>query len=278
MVLPQQPPAVAELPKALSHVVERVLAEHYGKGPARTRTWLRGPYVLTVCEEVLTQAERALLDAGRPDVVNEVHLGFQDVVTRVFAGEVEHLTGRTLVGYHSLLMPECDRALEVFVLDPSRFGYDVPDEPVAHARDTPLAEPGEEGDADALPVAPGRSMTQAAAPESDFDGAARTRLIQELTRIVHGLHGRGPAHVRVHLLDDHVVCLLEEPLTTGERTLAAGGRADLVRRARDLLAGHAGPELSAAVERAAGRQVIGFRSQVVLDPDVVVLWFALTGA
>ncbi|HEU4976983.1 MAG TPA: Na-translocating system protein MpsC family protein [Baekduia sp.] len=275
-MITQELPLVA-LQAAISQSVTRVLAEHYGKGPARTRTYLFDDYVVAVCEDALTVAERALRDAGEDALIAEVREGFEDLMTQAFVAEVERLTGRTVVGYHSQVLVEHGSLVELFVLDPTQPGLAA----AAAEADGALPPPGKPGDADALPAPgdrpapdPRRDAPRPRAPH----GRLRAEIADALVRVAHELHGRGPARARVHLADEHLVCALEEPLTTVERTLAAGGRTDLVRALRQGLLAAARDAYVGEVQRLTGRQVRSSAAQVVFDPDVVFLVFVLDGA
>lgn len=270
--------AVGELQAALSQTVTRILSEFYGKGPARTRTYIFDDYIFAVCDDVLTVAERALREAGDDELVRDVRVSFEDLMTRAFVTEVENLTGRTVVGYHSQVLVEHGSAFEVFVLDPTQPGVATPTEPEAEIHNASLEPPGAPGDADALP-SPGErpaptDRRDAPRPKAPH-GQLRAAIGNALVRVVHQFHGRGPARARVYLADEHVFCALEDPLTTVERTLTAGGRMDLVRRLRMRLLAAARDQYAYEVEQVLGRRVLACDAQVVFDPDVVFLTFVV---
>jgi uncharacterized protein YbcI len=50
-------------------------------------------------------------------MVRSYRLRFQEVVSEQATGAVEELTGRKVVGYHSQIVFDPDRAFEIFVLD-----------------------------------------------------------------------------------------------------------------------------------------------------------------
>jgi hypothetical protein len=68
---------------------------------------------------------------------------------------------------------------------------------------------------------------------------------------------------------------LEDVYTTLERTLIDAGRFDTVRENRNAFQDTMREAFSAAVEEAVGRKVIGFLSQVHVDPDLSIETFIL---
>jgi uncharacterized protein YbcI len=269
--------ALLELQRGLSQVVTRVLAEYYGKGPARTRTYLFDDYVFAVCEDILTTAEETLRSVGEAELVQEVRLTFEDLMTKAFVAEVEKLTGRTVVAYHSQVLVEHALAFEIFMLDPTQPGVAALDTG-ADVRNVALASPGRPGDADALPP-PGREEPPSAQGGAERprpgQGPLRAAIGNAIVKVMHELYGRGPARTRVYLADDYVLCALERPLTTVERTLADGGRHDLVRKLRRRFVQANAARFGFAVEQLVARRVLACDSQIVFDPDVFFMTFVL---
>ena len=98
--------SVGELQAALSNAIVRIMRDFYGKGAARSRTTIFDEYVFVVLEDVLTTAEMTLRNGGAGELVRKVRMRFEDVMTATFVGEVERLTGRTVVAYHSQVVLE----------------------------------------------------------------------------------------------------------------------------------------------------------------------------
>lgn len=230
-------PSIHALQRALSQAVAGVFAEFYGKGPARTRTHVFDDIAFSICDDVLTPAEQTLIEAGEGELVQDVRLTFQDLMTEAFVAEVQRLTARTVVGYHSQVLVEHGVAIELFVLD------------------APMA-----GDDARQPSGP---------------GPLRAAIGNAVGKVLYDLYGRGPARTRVHLADDVVLCALEDPLTTVEQTLVEGGRTDLVRRLRRGFVQATAPRLQAEVQALVERPVAACQSQVVFDPDILFLTFLL---
>jgi uncharacterized protein YbcI len=96
-----------------------------------------------------------------------------------------------------------------------------------------------------------------------------------ITRLQREHYGRGPTTARTIFQRNFVVCFLEDVYTPVERTLIESGRADEVRRMRNLFQDAMETRFKAAVEEATGRKVIAFMSQVHIDPDMAAEVFVL---
>jgi uncharacterized protein YbcI len=270
--------SAGELQAALSNAIVRIMREFYGKGAARSRTMIFDEYVVVVLEDVLTTAEMTLRNGGAGDLVRKVRMRFEDLMTATFVGEVERLTGRTVVAYHSQVVLEPPSCFEIFVLDPTQRGVGAPkqvDEPVQAAD---LQEPGQVGDVDQLP-SPGENVAPAERAEADAapptGGALRAAISNAVVRLVSELYGKGPARTRTFIADEHVLCALEGVLTTVERTLVDAGETELVRELRMRFGEMVRAVFAAEVGRLLGRQVIAMESQLVFEPDTLFLIFVL---
>jgi uncharacterized protein YbcI len=203
---------------------------------------------------------------------------FEDVMTAAFVGEVERLTGRTVVAYHSQVVLEPPSAFEIFVLDPTQEGLGAPAQTGEPVEAADLQEPGHVGDVDQLP-SPGerpapdeRTRADAAQPSG---GAVRAAISNAVMRLTTELYGRGAARTRTFVTDEHVFCALEGVLTSVERTLVEAGETELVRELRTCFMQMVRPMFTAEVARLAGRQVLAMESQIVFDPDTLFLIFVL---
>jgi uncharacterized protein YbcI len=267
-----------ELQAALSNAIVRIMRDFYGKGAARSRTTIFDEYVFVILEDVLTTAEMTLRNGGAGELVRKVRMRFEDVMTSAFVGEVERLTGRTVVAYHSQVVLEPPSCFEIFVLDPTQEGLGAAaraGEPVEAAD---LQEPGHVGDVDQLP-SPGersapdeRTQTDTAPPSG---GAVRAAISNAVMRLTNELYGRGAARTRTFVTDEHVFCALEGLLTSVERTLVEAGETELVRELRTRFMQMVRPMFAAEVARLVGRQVLAMESQIVFDPDTLFLIFVL---
>jgi uncharacterized protein YbcI len=88
-------------------------------------------------------------------------------------------------------------------------------------------------------------------------------------------YGKGPTRSKSYLLDDVLVCVMRDVLTTVERTLAEAGEHSKVRETRLAFQDAMRERFTEAVEQVTGRRVLGFTSQVLVDQDVAMEVFVL---
>src|SRR5215216_7963685 len=103
---------------AISQAIVRIHAEHYGKGATQAKTYVWDTVVVTVMRDVLTVAERTLVDVDRADTVRDVRTAFQFSLERKFREAVERLTGRRVHSFMSQVDPVRGLGVEVFLLEP----------------------------------------------------------------------------------------------------------------------------------------------------------------
>ena len=97
-----------------------------------------------------------------------------------------------------------------------------------------------------------------------------------IVRLFHDYYGRGPTRAKSYMLDDRIlVCVLEDTMTQVERTLAASGEGDTVRQVRLTFQEAMAEEFKETVSEAMGRRVLGYHSQLTLEPDVGFEFFVL---
>ena len=266
-------PSRTSLRNAISNAMARIKRESYGKGPSRTRTYVYDRIIFSVLDDVLTPVELAFKLGDRTALVRRTRLAFEDIMTKAFTGQIERLTGARVLAYHSQIVFDPDMAIEIFVLDrpPQGAGAAAIDD----TRSAQLDPPGRVGDADRLPATAGESPASSAVDGERGDGRLRAALADAMTRVIHEHWGKGPTRARTYLEDDFVFCVLEEPLTTVERTLVDGAQMDLVRELRLEFHELVREELARAVEALTGRRVLASHCQVVFDPDILFEIFVL---
>lgn len=107
----------------------------------------------------------------------------------------------------------------------------------------------------------------------------RGKIAASISNAIAGMHasqyGRGPKRTRTVMGSDYVICFLEDVYTPVERRLIAADRFDTVRATRNAFQDTMRDDFSRAVEEAMGRKVIGFLSQVHVDPDLSIETFIL---
>jgi uncharacterized protein YbcI len=93
---------------------------------------------------------------------------------------------------------------------------------------------------------------------------------------IHRAHvGRGPTKAQAFYRHDVIVVVLEDVLTTAERTLTAHGRADVALAGRRALEAAMHDELVAAVEGLTGARVRALMHDTHVAPDVSSAVFVL---
>jgi uncharacterized protein YbcI len=107
----------------------------------------------------------------------------------------------------------------------------------------------------------------------------RGKLAASISNAVVGIHrqyfGRGASRTRTVMGADYVICFLEDIYTPVERTLIEAGRFAAVQETRGAFQDTMRDRFSESVEELTGRKVIGFLSQVHVDPDLAVETFIL---
>ena len=112
------PPIDGALRSAISQAIVRIHAEHYGKGATHAKTYVWDNLVVTVLRDVLTTAERTLVEVGRTDSVRDLRTTFQCAMEQTFRSAIERLTGRRVQSFLSQVDPANGLSVEVFVLEP----------------------------------------------------------------------------------------------------------------------------------------------------------------
>jgi uncharacterized protein YbcI len=97
----------------------------------------------------------------------------------------------------------------------------------------------------------------------------------ELVSMHARYYGRGPTKARTLLVEDIVISRLADPFTKAERTLLSLGRVEEVRNMRAAFQHEMRDQFTGSVERALGRRVIGFISEIHVDPDMAIELFFL---
>jgi len=107
------------LPARVSHTVVRTMKDLYGRGPTHAKTYLCDEYVFCVMTGGLTRDEETMIRGGQHEAVREYRLRFQAVIAPELIRRVEDVLGRKIINYHSQILFDPDRLIEIFVLDPA---------------------------------------------------------------------------------------------------------------------------------------------------------------
>ena len=119
--------------------------------------------------------------------------------------------------------------------------------------------------------------------DTRVDGTGeRGKLAAAISNAIVGIHrqyfGRGASRARTVMGADYVICFMEDIYTPVERTLIEAGRFPAVQETRSAFQDTMREKFSESVEQLVGRKVIGFLSQVHVDPDLSVETFILEPA
>ena len=110
---------------------------------------------------------------------------------------------------------------------------------------------------------------------------ARGAVLEQISNAVVGVYrerfGKGPSSAKTYALDDVVICVLRDGLTTAERTLFERGRGDAVREMRAAFQDAIADTFTTVLEGITERKVVAFMSQAHLDPDLAIEVFFLDG-
>jgi uncharacterized protein YbcI len=100
---------------SVSNALVALHKEQFGRGPVRARTSYAGDDTL-VCtlQDALLPAERALVDIGQQERVQESRLFFQMATRDKFIATVEELVGREVVAFSSATDPVAGVVWELF--------------------------------------------------------------------------------------------------------------------------------------------------------------------
>lgn len=110
--------------------------------------------------------------------------------------------------------------------------------------------------------------------ETETKGAELlSRISNEMVRVMKQYFGRGPTSAKSYMLDDLLVVVMRDGMTTAERTMLEFGRSDVVRQFRQEFENEMADRLTGAVEKLTGRKVVTYQSQVMFEPNTVVELF-----
>src|SRR3954470_16635056 len=92
----------------------------------------------------------------------------------------------------------------------------------------------------------------------------------EMVRAQKKYFGKGPTSAKSYLLDDFLLIVMRGSRTVAEQTMLDFGQADLVRHFRQQFENEMTSRLVDMVEGLTGRTVLGYQSQVLFTPEVVL--------
>jgi uncharacterized protein YbcI len=104
------------------------------------------------------------------------------------------------------------------------------------------------------------------------------RLSNEMVRAQKTFFGKGPTKAKSYIVDDMLIVVMRDGLTTAEKTMLQFDQPDQVRAFRQLFENEMTERLVGIVEEITERKVVNYQSQVMFDPDVVVEMFLFDSA
>jgi uncharacterized protein YbcI len=108
-------------------------------------------------------------------------------------------------------------------------------------------------------------------------GEVAAEISNGIVKLFRESYGRGPVKAKTFLFDHYSLTVLEDTLTTAEATLVKAGRKEMVRDFRIAFQTEMSVDFHHIVERATGRKVITYQSQIAFDPDYCFEAFVLDG-
>ena len=125
-----------------------------------------------------------------------------------------------------------------------------------------------------------REQPQAQPSETEFQprGQVLAEISNSMVRLYREHFGKGPTGAKTYVLDDLVICVLRDGLTTVEKTLFEQGRGDAVREMRAAFQDAVSDRFTGVVESLTGRRVLAFMSQAHVGPDLAIEVFFLDRA
>ena len=96
------------------------------------------------------------------------------------------------------------------------------------------------------------------------------RLSNEMVRAQKEFFGKGPTQAKSYMLDDFLLIVMRGSRTQAEQTMLDFAQEHLVREFRQQFENEMTSRLVGMVEDLTGRKVLGYQSQILFEPDVVI--------
>jgi uncharacterized protein YbcI len=111
--------------------------------------------------------------------------------------------------------------------------------------------------------------------EEHRGGSQLATVSNGIVQLLRETYGRGPTKAKSYLNDDVLLVVLEDILTTVEKTLLDDGKDALVREVRLTYQAAESNRFKSVVEDALNRKVLTYHSQVTFNPDMAFEIFVL---
>ena len=103
------------------------------------------------------------------------------------------------------------------------------------------------------------------------DGPAAMAICNAITAGLKQSCGRGPTKVKAYSTHDEVAVIVQDMLTTLEKTLVQDGHDQLVSEARQVLIERVAKGCRSTIEQATGRRVVGWQTEVNPGADQAIM-------
>lgn len=100
-----------------------------------------------------------------------------------------------------------------------------------------------------------------------------SQISNEMVRAQKKFFGRGPTQVKSYMLDDFLMIVMRGSQTVAEATMVEFHQENLVREFRQTFENEMTARLTGMIEELTGRKVLGYQSQIIFEPEVVVELF-----
>jgi uncharacterized protein YbcI len=108
----------ASMRTALANATVAVKKRCHGEGSTGDKRWILDDDVSVAMEHRLTRNEETVPETGRDGVARTYRPAFQKSVSEATMAAVHEITGSRVVTYHSQIIFDPERTLEIFVLEP----------------------------------------------------------------------------------------------------------------------------------------------------------------
>jgi uncharacterized protein YbcI len=108
---------------------------------------------------------------------------------------------------------------------------------------------------------------------------SRGQLAAAISNAIVGIHskhyGKGPTKAKTYLIDDTVICVMQDVFTTVEHTLIENNKGEMVRDVRTTFQYALREEFKGAIRAITGRNPRSFMSQIDCEADLAIEFFLL---
>jgi uncharacterized protein YbcI len=109
----------------------------------------------------------------------------------------------------------------------------------------------------------------------EITGEMLAAISAEVVRLKAHHYGKGPTEAKTYVNDNFVFCVMKGGMTRVEETLISSGDESLVRQVRLRFQEQMHTVFRDAIEKITGCVVVGYQSQLIVNPDYMVEIFIL---